>query len=79
LRAMFFLISGFLYGLKYLKPGLAAILTFVGLKMVLVDVYKVPALVSLSVIVSLLAIAIIASLMHNKRALAAAERATITA
>jgi tellurite resistance protein TerC len=71
LRAMFFLIAGFLSGLKYLKPGLAAILTFVGLKMVLVDVYKVPALVSLGVIVSMLAIAIIASVMHNKRETAA--------
>ncbi|MFM9106732.1 MAG: TerC family protein [Chloroflexota bacterium] len=67
LRAMFFLISGFLYGLHYLKPGLAAVLAFVGLKMVLVDVYKVPALVSLGVIVSILAVAIVASLVHNRR------------
>ncbi len=71
LRAMFFLIAGFLHGLKYLKPGLAAILTFVGAKMVLVDVYKVPSLVSLGVIVSILAIAIVASMIYNRRAMVA--------
>jgi len=57
LRAMYFVMAGYLAGLKYLKPGLAGVLVFVGAKMLLVDIYKVPALVSLGVIISILALA----------------------
>jgi tellurite resistance protein TerC len=67
LRAMFFVISSFLQGLRYLKPGLAGVLSFVGLKMILIDVYKIPSLVSLGVIAAILSIAIGASLIANKR------------
>lgn len=62
LRALYFVLSGYLAGLKYLKPGLAAVLVFVGAKMILVDVYKINPLVSLGVIVTILATALIASL-----------------
>jgi tellurite resistance protein TerC len=50
-----------LAGLRYLKPGLAAVLVFVGTKMLLVDVYKIPPLVSLGVIVTILTVAFVAS------------------
>jgi tellurite resistance protein TerC len=43
--------------------GLAAVLVFVGLKMSLADLYHVPALASLAVIVVLLAAAVLASLL----------------
>jgi tellurite resistance protein TerC len=62
LRALYFVLSGYLAGLAYLKPALAAILVFVGTKMVLADVYKIDPLVSLVVIALILAGAIVASL-----------------
>lgn len=44
------------------------ILTFVGVKMVMVDIYKIPVALSLGVIAGILTVAIIASLWHNRRA-----------
>lgn len=67
LRALYFVLAGYLAGLRYLKQGLAGVLVFVGTKMILVDVYKVPALVSLSVIIGILSVAFYASYLANKR------------
>lgn len=67
LRALYFVLAGYLAGLAYLKPALAAVLVFVGAKMLLIDVYKIPALVSLAVIIAILATAITASLLVQKR------------
>lgn len=66
LRALYFVLSGYLAGLAYLKPALAAVLVFVGSKMLLVDVYKIPALVSLAVIAGILGVAIAASLLVRR-------------
>jgi tellurite resistance protein TerC len=66
LRALYFVLSGYLSGLAYLKPALAAILVFVGAKMVLADVYKIDPLVSLVVITLILVGAIGASLMVRR-------------
>jgi tellurite resistance protein TerC len=77
LRALYFVIAGYLAELRYLNEGLAAILIFVGTKMVIADFYKIPALASLGVIVTILIIAFGASLLvqlrDNKLAQAAAE------
>lgn len=67
LRALYFVLSGYLAGLAYLKPALAAILVFVGAKMLLVDIYKIPSLLSLSVIAAILAVAIGASIWKARR------------
>lgn len=67
LRALYFVLAGYLAGLAYLKPALAAVLVFVGAKMLLIDVYKIPALVSLAVIIAILATAITASLLVQRR------------
>ena len=67
LRALYFVLAGYLASLKYLKPGLAAVLIFVGAKMLLVDVYKLPALVSLATIVTILAVAFGASAIARRR------------
>jgi tellurite resistance protein TerC len=40
--------------LRYLKPGLAAILGFIGIKMLIVDFYKIPSSVSVMVIFAIL-------------------------
>ncbi|MFN0072061.1 MAG: TerC family protein [Chloroflexota bacterium] len=67
LRALYFLLAEMLNSLVFLKPALAAILAFVGAKMLLADVYKVPIVVSLSVIATILAIGVIASWIHARR------------
>jgi len=46
----------------HLKLGLAVVLVWVGLKMLLLEVWKVPTLLSLAVIVTILTISVIASL-----------------
>lgn len=68
LRALYFVLAGYLGGLRYLKPALAAILVFVGAKMLLVDTpFKVPSLVSLAVIATILVVAVVASFLVGKR------------
>ena len=67
LRALYFVLSGYLAGLTYLKPALAAILVFVGTKMLIIDLYKIPALVSLGVIISILTVAIVGPILAQKR------------
>lgn len=66
LRSLFFALSGVMKLFHYLHYGLAAILSFVGVKMLLVDIFKIPIVVSLIVIASILAISIIASLVWPK-------------
>ena len=67
MRSLYFVLSGYLSGMAYLKPGLAAILVFVGVKMLIIDFYKVPAPVSLAVIATILTISIGASLLVARR------------
>jgi len=67
LRALYFVIAGYLAELRYLNEGLAAILIFVGTKMVIADFYKIPALASLGVIVTILIVAFGASLLVQPR------------
>jgi tellurite resistance protein TerC len=62
LRSMYFLLAGVVHRFVYLKYGLAAVLIFVGAKMMLVDVYKIPVSISLAVVAGLIATSIIASL-----------------
>jgi tellurite resistance protein TerC len=67
LRSLYFALAGIEKYFTYLKYGLATILAFVGLKMCLADVIKIPVEVSLIVIVFLLAISMIASVIVKKR------------
>lgn len=67
LRSLYFLLAGVMDKFYYLKLGLSAILTFVGTKMVIVDFYKIPVVVSLSVVVAILIVSVIASLIRSKR------------
>jgi tellurite resistance protein TerC len=61
LRAMFFLLAGVMDRFHYLKVGLALILSFVGVKMLLMDVWKIPIGVSLGAIALILVGAVAAS------------------
>lgn len=50
LRALYFVLADWVGKLRYLKPGLATVLAFIGIKMLLIDFVKVPSWVSLLVI-----------------------------
>ena len=63
LRALYFLLADVIHRFHYLKVGLSVVLMFVGVKMLLADVYKVPVGISLLVIVAVLGIATVASLL----------------
>jgi tellurite resistance protein TerC len=66
LRSLYFVLAGVVDKFYYLKLGLSAILVFVGMKMVLADVYKIPVAISLLVIAVVLAIAVVASLLRAR-------------
>ncbi|HYO16148.1 MAG TPA: TerC family protein [Thermoanaerobaculia bacterium] len=72
LRSLYFVLAGVIQKFVYLKLGLAGVLVFVGAKMALVDVYKIPSPVSLGVIAAILAVSVIASLRKSRREEAAA-------
>jgi tellurite resistance protein TerC len=61
LRAMFFLLQAVASKFHLLNYGLAVILIFIGTKMMIIDVYKIPVLVSLAVVVAILAVTMIVS------------------
>jgi tellurite resistance protein TerC len=63
LRSMFFLLAHMVDRFAYLKVGLAAVLVFVGAKLLLLDVVHLPALVSLGVVLVILASSVVASLV----------------
>ena len=67
LRSLYFLLADLVDKFRYLKVGLAAVLVFVGVKMTIVDIYKIPALVSLGVVIALLGASIAASLIASRR------------
>jgi tellurite resistance protein TerC len=66
LRSLYFAVAGLMAMFRYLKFSLVFILGFVGVKMLLLQHFKIPNLVSLAVIVSLLLIGILASLWSTR-------------
>uniref|UniRef100_A0A831WYT5 TerC family protein n=1 Tax=Thermorudis peleae TaxID=1382356 RepID=A0A831WYT5_9BACT len=67
LRSMYFLLANLVQRLVYLRLGLAVILTFIGVKMLIADFYKLPTVLSLGVVITTLLISIIASLIVAER------------
>ncbi len=67
LRSLFFLLAGMVEKFHYLKVGLAAVLAFVGGKMLLTGFIHLPPAVSLAVIALLLGGSVLASYFHAKR------------
>jgi tellurite resistance protein TerC len=61
LRALYFLLADVIHRFHYLKAGLSTVLVFVGLKMLAIDVYKLPIGISLGVIAAVLGVSIAAS------------------
>jgi tellurite resistance protein TerC len=71
LRALYFLLAGSADRFVYLKPGIALLLVFIGVKMLLYDVVHIPIWVSLVVIAVVAGGAIGASLWRDRRCAAA--------
>jgi tellurite resistance protein TerC len=61
LRSLYFLLAGIITRFVYLKVGLSLVLIFVGAKMLLMDVYKIPIVASLGIIASILGLSIAVS------------------
>lgn len=66
LRSLYFMLAGVIYKFHFLKLGLAVVLSFVGVKMLLGGIYEIPIFASLLVIALILAISIVASLVFPK-------------
>ena len=67
LRALYFALAGLMRLFDYLHYGLAAILIFVGIKMILSDLLKIPVGISLGVVAGILALSIMLSLRRGSR------------
>jgi tellurite resistance protein TerC len=67
LRSLYFLVAGLTQKIIYLKYAIAAILAFIGVKIVAQPVLHIPVFVSLGVIVGLLTIATLASLLVSPK------------
>lgn len=67
LRSLYFVFANIIHQFYYLRLGLAVILAFVGIKMVLTDLYHIPTGLSLLVIALVLTIAIMASIVRARR------------
>jgi tellurite resistance protein TerC len=67
LRALFFVLAGMLDKFVYLKPGVAIILVFVGVKMIGTPWFKISTIISLLVVVTILATAVVLSLWRSAR------------
>lgn len=62
LRAMYFLLAGIMDKFQYLRHGLSIVLLFVGTKMLIVDFFHIPVMLSLAVVAGILALSIILSI-----------------
>jgi tellurite resistance protein TerC len=67
LRSLYFALSSIISYFRYLKYGLSAVLTFVGVKMLISAWYKMPIGISLGVLVGLLTISILASVLVKEK------------
>ena len=67
LRAMYFLLADMADRFSLLKYGLAMVLMFIGVKMLLIDIFKIPVVFSLGVVAAIIATSIILSLRKEKQ------------
>lgn len=66
LRAMYFLLAGVIDKFHFLNIGLALVLMFVGVKMIIAEWYKIPIVASLLVIGGVLLLSVLASMIWPK-------------
>ena len=63
LRALYFALSGILELFHYLKYGLGMVLSFVGTKMLISEIYDIPIMIALGVVAAILTISIVVSIL----------------
>lgn len=66
LRALYFALAGMMRLFHYLHEGLSFILIFVGVKMLISDIYKIPVGIALGAVAGILVISVIASLLRPR-------------
>jgi tellurite resistance protein TerC len=74
LRSLYFLLAGLIDRFIYLRTGLALVLGFVGIKMIVADYFPLPRALSLGVIALILGITIAVSMAKTRKDAAAEER-----
>jgi tellurite resistance protein TerC len=74
LRSLYFALAGIMPLFYYLKYGLVIVLMFVGVKMLLAQHYEIPTGIALGVVAVVLIIAVIASVIRNRRKKAARQQ-----
>lgn len=67
LRALYFALAGLVDLFKYLKYGVALLLFYVGIKMLISDWYKIPTEISLIIIITILTFSILLSLIRKRK------------
>jgi tellurite resistance protein TerC len=74
LRSLYFLLAGLMNRFIYLRTGLALVLAFVGIKMIIADYLPLPRVLSLGVIVLILGITIAISMFKTQNRVAAEDQ-----
>jgi tellurite resistance protein TerC len=67
LRALYFMLAGMIHRFVYLKLGLAVVLVYVGVKMIVSSVVHIPIWASLAFIAITITVSIVASLRSTSR------------
>jgi tellurite resistance protein TerC len=67
LRSMYFALSGLMKAFRFLHTGLALVLILVGLKMITADRFPVSTVVTLGLVGGVLAVSVIASVIHPEK------------
>jgi tellurite resistance protein TerC len=75
LRSLYFALAGIIHRFSYLKYGLSLVLVFIGTKMILIDIWKVPTALALGVTATLIGGSIILSLIKTRNEPAHADPA----
>lgn len=68
LRAMYFLLADMATRFHLIKYGLALILVIIGIKMLLLDIYKIPVWIALGIVALTLLVSVVASVLTSHRA-----------
>ncbi len=67
LRALYFLLAGLMRRFEYLQTGVAVVLVYIAIKMLIMDIYKIPIAISLAGVILILGVSIIASIRKQKK------------
>ena len=67
LRSLYFALAGMMNLFHYLKIGLSVVLSFVGLKMLLAEVFPIPIGIALGVVGAVLILSVVASIIWPKQ------------